>query len=475
MQYIAISLALTGIILNLKKHCTYFVYMDTVTRRGYLSLLICSSILLGHPVYAETGTPAPEQQAGDLPASTPLPSTDQLADSQAQEIFDLAMQERDSGEVFSAIEKFEYILSRRPSLNRARLELAVSYHRASQYEKALQEFQTVLDDPETPEKVRLAILAYLGQLTSDELKPKTENSFSYYAKVGALYNSNINFAPLDGSPIYNIPDGEDTKSPGLDTFISASHRYRDNEPLDFGGVATLFEWQSQVSWTGNNYTRTRDFSLNVLSASTGPALIATGRWRGAINLQVDQVWFGSQTLGTYLSINPLLTFELGNYHGLTFEASYSDQSYDRPEDAGRDANGLLLGAGMSSLLNGAKDGVEGGIRFIDQSAEDDQYGYQSTELYLGGFTTLSGIANSSLYLNLNFKQYDFDAADTISGTIRDEFESRYEFGYNYDISEGLLKDWTLDASYTYSKNDSNVDAFSYQQHLLAVNIARYFL
>ena len=459
-----------------------FVAMHTAIQRNCLALLITSGLLLSNPAWSQTEKNTADSNTGELPESAPLPPANQLDDNQAQAIFDAAMQERDSGEVFSAIEKFEYILSRRPSLNRARLELAVSYHRASQYDKALKEFQIVLDNPDTPEKVRLAILAYLGQLTSDELKPKTEHSFSYYTKVGALYNSNINYASLDGYTrlIGNqeiiIPDDQDQSSTGLETFLSASHRYRDNMPLDFGGVATLFEWQSQVSWTGDNYSRTSDFNINTLSASTGPALFATGRWRGALNFQVDQTWFGSSTLGTFLSVNPLLTFELGNYRGLTLEASYTSLDYDRPEDDGRDGDNLLLGAGYSALLGGTQNGIETGIRASDLSTDDPQYSYQSAEVYFGGFATVSGIRNSSLYLNLSFRQYDFDAPDTdISGEIRDEFESRYSLGYNYDYTEGLLKDWTLNASYTFSKNDSNVEAYSYEQHLFGVNLARYFL
>ena len=62
---------------------------------------------------------------------------EEMTDKHADTIFDSAMKERDSGKIYDAIEKFEYILSRRPSLNRARLELAVSYHRASQYEDAM--------------------------------------------------------------------------------------------------------------------------------------------------------------------------------------------------------------------------------------------------------------------------------------------------------------------------------------------------
>ena len=280
-----------------------------------------------------TSVLADENPFDKFRSNIPLPGADQdeftltdevLTDDIAQKIFDRAIKERDSGKIYDAIEKFEYILNRRPSLNRARLELAVSYHRASQFEDAHREFQTVLDNPETPEKVRLAILAYLGQLTSDELKPNTENSFSYYTKVGLLYNSNVNFAPLRGSPDFNVADGEDTSSPGLDTFLSASHRYKDNKPFDADGAATHFEWQNQVSWTGNNYTGTSDFNLNIFSASTGPAFISTGRWRGAVILQIDQTYFGNSTLGTFISLNPLLTFDLGNYRGVTVEASYTE-------------------------------------------------------------------------------------------------------------------------------------------------------
>ncbi len=396
-----------------------------------------------------------------------------LSDPTAQKIFDLAMEERDSGKIYDAIEKFEYILSRRPSLNRARLELAVSYHRASQYDDAMREFQKVLDDPETPEKVRLAILAYIGQLSSDELKPESENSFSYYAKVGALYNTNINFAPLRGSIDYEIPAGEDRASPGLDTFFSASHRYRNNKPFNTAGAATNFEWQSQISWTGNNYTRIRDFSLNIVSASTGPAWISTGRWRGAINVQIDQTYFGNSTLGTFISLNPLVTFDLGNYRSVTIEASYTDNNFARTADQGRDGNSVLAGAAYTSLLGGVDNGLEAGFRLTDQTADDDQYGYQSGEVYFGGFAGAG--ANSNFYLNLNFEQYNFDAADTVSGTIRDEIESRYVLGYNMDIKQGFMQGWTLNTHISFTKNNSNVDAFSYERKLFAINFARYFI
>ena len=436
-----------------------------------LSRILLLSAVFFITFYPLKPTLAAETPDQKTPAPTPVPSA--LSDDHAQKIFEMAMEERDTGKIFDAIEKFEYILSRRPSLNRARLELAVSYHRASRYEDALREFQTVLDDPETPEKVRLAILAYIAQLTSDELRPQSEHEFSYYTKAGALYNSNINLAPLRGSIDYQIPDDQDKASPGLDTFFSASHRYRDKKPLDVAGAATNFEWQSQVSWTGNNYTRNSDFSLNIISASTGPAFISTGRWRGAINLQIDQTFFGNRTLGTFVSVNPLLTFDLGNYRSITVEASYMDNNFSRDEDQGRDGNATLAGAAYTTLLGGVNNGLEFGFRLRDRTADDNQYSYRSNELYAGGFVGVT--TTSNLYLNINVENYDFDGPDTVSGKVRDEREGRYVLGYNYDFSEGALAGWTLNTHIAYTRNNSNVDAFSYERKLFAINLARYFL
>lgn len=406
-------------------------------------------------------------------------STQALTDQHAQALFDSAMEERDSGKVYDSIQKFEYILSRRPSLNRARLELAVSYHRAKKFEEAMRELNAVLDDPETPEKVRLAILAYIGQLHSDQIKPKEEHRFSFYTKMGALHNDNVNFAAQRTITDANVSTGKKISSAGADTFFSASHLYRDNQPFDTDGATTLFEWQSQVSWTGNNYTKTNDFNLNILSASTGPAIFSTGRWRGAVNMQVDQIFYGTSDLGTFLSINPLVTFDLGNYQGISLEMSYTNDNFTRREDQDRDGHSVLAGAAFSSLYDDTNKGLEVGFRLTDHVADDNQFGYKAAQIYVGGFLTFN--SSNNVYLNLSYKHYDYKKKDTLACSPapcttnkRNEEEGRYELGYNYDFSEGLLQDWTLNTSYAYVKNNSNVNFYNYKQNIFAINLARYF-
>ena len=150
-----------------------------------------------------------------------------------------------------------------------------------------------------------------------------------------------------------------------------------------------------------------------------------------------------------------------------------DNNFARSEDQGRDGDLVLAGAGYTVLMNSADNGLEAGFRLRDQTADDPQYGYDSGELYLGGFATYG--TNSNFYLNFNYEHFSFDAPDTVSGIVRDEDEYIYVLGYNYDITEGTLNGWTLNTYISYTKNNSNVDAYSYDRRLFAINLARYFI
>lgn len=87
------------------------------------------------------------------------------ADASAAEAqYRLGLYQRETGEPYSAIETLETLLSANPSLNRARLELAVAYYRTLNYARARAEAQRVLDDPRTPENVRLSVLSFVKQM-----------------------------------------------------------------------------------------------------------------------------------------------------------------------------------------------------------------------------------------------------------------------------------------------------------------------
>jgi len=388
-------------------------------------------------------------------------------------MFDRAMQTRDSGKTFEAIKLFETILDNQPTLNRVRLELAVAYHQATRYEDALREFKLVLDDPATPENVRLSILAYLAQLTSDELKPATRSSYSFYTGIGALYNSNINATPGAGlSPVTGISNADKISSPGTNVNLSASHRYRLKSPLDVMGSATFFEWQSQAGLNSNLYSRTSDYDYSVLSLSTGPALSAPGRWRAIAGFRADQILLGSSQLALFTSLNPAITFDLGHYRNLTIEAAYTQHKYDKADDSGRDGSETMFGTGYSTLVKNNQIGLEGGFRNRNNDADLAGYSYYDTELYFNGFVVLS--EQATVYMRLNRHHYDYTGPDPAINIKRDEKESQYAIGYNRDLRDGVLKDWTFNLEYSANANTSNVPDFEYRRNIISTGLSRYF-
>jgi tetratricopeptide (TPR) repeat protein len=395
--------------------------------------------------------------------------------------FEEALDNRESGKVYDAIRIFENMLATNPYLNRARLELAVAYHEASLYEKAIEQFQIVLDDPETPESVRLAILAYIGQLYSDELEPEGSHHYSQYVKAGLIYNSNINVVPGVGNIIVNgreffLPS-EEISSFGTDIVLSASHRYRRKKPFNVDGARTSFEWQSQASVSSNLYTETSDFNLNIISADTGPAFISAGRWLGAIPLRVDYVNLGQSSLATAFSLNPYVSFDLGSYRSILVESTFLTRNYADTINEPQDGNLVMAGAAYTTLLQSLNTGIEAGFRLRNRSAEDDQFAYDGLTLYFSGYTSVTEL--SSVYLKANYRKFDYKAPDTIiddtnTTLVRNDDEITASIGYNLDIKDGFLGKWTLNTEIAYTENTSNIDAYDYDRLLVSLNLSRYF-
>lgn len=391
----------------------------------------------------------------------------------AQQMFDQAMEKRESGDVFAAIEIFESLLAKNPGLNRARLELAVAYHQANRYKASMNELQTVLDDPNTPENVRLSILAYLGQVSKDEKKPEGSHQLSYYLKAGLLHNSNLNASQAVATALGPSSTSE-ISSIGTDIVASIGHRYSRKKLLDITSSVTQFEWQSQATLNSNIYEQNNDFNLNVVSLSTGPAFISPGSWRASIFMRADYIALGDNTLAVFASINPNITFDLGGFHNVLVESSFTTHDYDAAENAEYDGNESMLGVGYTLYLPKYNAGLEAGFKLHQNNADSKAFSYDLNEFYSAGFIALD--EQSNVYLKLHTRSYDYKAIDTtlnING-VRDDTENQITIGINYDPTETSFKGWTLNIELSAIDNDSNADSLDYERNIFTINWSKYF-
>jgi len=388
-------------------------------------------------------------------------------------LFQEAIKYRQNGELFNSIEIFETILSNQPGLNRARLELAISYHLTRRYQDAKDQLTTVLNDPETPDEVKLSITAYLAQLTGDMKSAEERSSSSMYISLGAFTDSNINLGPAKDIGI--TPENSENNGNGGQFMFTYSHRSRSSSALHINQSIADFEWQTQATAYNKAYTSgNSDFNVGVLSLSTGPALIAENSWRAAFNFKLDKIYFGNNAYANYVGINPLYTYSIKKDLEITFENITLAREYDETADQGLKGTLTVWGMDIAKYYADQAVGIQAGLKYHDNGADSGALRSTGGEIYLGG--QMPAWKDARAYLTVSARDYRYKAADTANGFTekRDETEVLSVLGVSHDFRSGALKSWTLNGQYTYTKNDSNINEFTYDRNVVEINMRRYF-
>lgn len=389
-------------------------------------------------------------------------------------LFNDAMRYRQDGELFKSIEVFETILSNQPGLNRARLELAISYHLTRRYEDARDQLTEVLNDPETPDTVKLSITAYLAQLAGDIKTSAERSTSSMYISAGLFTDSNINLGP--GKNVTGVtPESLENSGSGGQFMFSYSHRSRASQAIHIAKTIVDFEWLTQASAYSKAYASgDSEFNLSVLTLNTGPALIAEEKWRAAFNFKLDKLVFGKEDYATYVGINPLFTYNIMKDLEITFENSTTAREYDKPTDNGLTGTQTMWGIDVAKFYASQSIGVQAGMRYHDNGAKAGNLHSTGAEFYFGG--QMPAWKDALAYLTLSSRDYSYKSPDNVISktTARDETELLAVLGVSHDFRNGPLKSWTLNAQYTYTNNDSNLEEFAYDRNIIEVNMRRYF-
>jgi len=386
-------------------------------------------------------------------------------------LFNEAIKYRQNGELFNSIEIFETILNNQPGLNRARLELAISYHLTRRYNDAKDQLTKVLNDPETPDEVKLTITAYLAQLSGDIKSSEDRSSSSFYLSAGAFTDSNINLGV--SKDIGNNPTSEENSGSGGQFMFTYSHRSRASQALHINQSIADFEWQSQATAYNKAHTSgDSDFNLGVLSLTTGPALIVENSWRGAFNFKLDKIYFGNKAYADFVGINPLYSYSIMKDLEITFENITLAREYDQAADQGLTGTLTMWSLDIAKYYADQSIGIQAGLKYHDNGAKTGALHSTGGEIYVGG--QMPAWKDARAYLTVSARDYRYKSAGNGYTSIRDETEVLSVLGMSHDFRGGPLKSWTLNAQYTYTNNDSNIDDFTYDRNVFEINMRRYF-
>ncbi|MDE2401143.1 MAG: hypothetical protein KGL90_05725 [Burkholderiales bacterium] len=382
--------------------------------------------------------------------------------------------QRETGQPYSAIETLQSLLAADPSLNRARLELAVSYYRTLNFAKAKAEAQAVLNDPKTPEPVRLSVLSFLKQLELEEKaqfgKPhRFEPSFS----LSALYDSNVNAGPdsalLSGG--LQLDPGSTAKADsGYAVQAGLNHSWTAPVAVRMGESTGRFGWNSQVSGYYKGYTRLSDYNLGVATVATGPTLVVGQGWRGNVNFQADRLTLGDKALALYSSISPSSTWSLGKGSELTVDAQWVYRNFDRDQDQGRTSHYNSVGLSYGGLFNQNRLALQGGVRLFSESAKESRFSNSGYEYFVGGRQNVW--TGGDLFARASWRHSGYEGDEVFFGIPRRETEQRLELGASHQYQAGWLDKWQTAATLTRVHNQANLDLYRYDRDMVQVTLGR---
>ncbi len=436
--------------------------MNQCHRRSDLSML--QSLLL-----------AAALSLGSLAPQTAMSADDDTGLAAIEALFQKALKARDAGDYEHAISYFEGILAQRPSLGRARLELATTYAEAKRYRDAVAQLKAVLDDPATPQAVRKNVLAFLDLLKQ---RIPQRHRFTRSIAVGLMYDSNASAGP--GSSTFPIPSGSITLvNSALKRAdwagilqLGLTHTYLGLDRRRWGIENATPVWQSGARLYTVHYKDTNRNNLDVLTLHTGPALLAAD-WRGSLNLQWDHIRYGADSYANFVALNPAYTltrdhrrFEL-NLDGVVQKRAYTQALND-----GRDSLYLSLGGSAGQVLEGDKLSLQGGLELFRENAAEGYLSNRGAEAFVGFNYLLDARTNIHGRLSRRLSRYrDTDPAFLVK---RQDRLDQLVLGIKHKLPSGRLAGWEARGTLTFTRRNSNIDTYDFRRTQIALNLSRDF-
>lgn len=401
------------------------------------------------------------------------------AQSSVDDQYRLGLYQRETGQPYASIETLESLLAANPALNRARLELAVAYHRTLDYARARTEAERVLNDPSTPETVRLSIISFLKQIELEERasfgKP---HRFEANVSLGLLYDSNVNAGPdstllgsFNGGDLVLDPAFTNQSDWGSIAQAELRHTWQRPGPIRVVDQPSRLLWTSSLGVYHKGYKQFNEYDLGVVTLATGPGLIVGNSWRGNLNFQLDDLYFGGKHLGLYTSISPSGTWKVGRSGELTLDAQWVKRDYHRPGDSAREGQYRSVGASYGRLMGNQTWSLQGGVRLFEESAREDRFSYTGEEWFVGARTQLAGF---DLFARAAWRNARHIGVEPVFGISRRENERRVELGAAYTFESGLMEKWQLAATLTNVHNKANVTLYGYDRDTVTINLNRSF-
>ena len=349
-----------------------------------------------------------------------------------------------------AVTAFDRVLILNPSHTRTHMELARLYFEINRYEQAQAELDSVLKE-NIPSNIRDVALAFKTRI--NELASR--HTFSGALILGGGYDSNANNDIGRKEfiiPVFNIPTtGSDKTS---DTNIFATMAL--NHTYDFSERGGWTLENSFVAYDKLNKKLSKN-DLTLFSLSTAPTW-SEGSYRVSFPLSYDRVYLDGKGYLYNLSASAKASYLINATSQIEGGYTYKRGYYDSDETQDVTANTVFVSYKKAlgeepiilSLNTSYTSNNEVNQGRTDVANTEYTYGIELAKSFKNGFRTSVSYTGSAT---------DYDKTDVLFGTKRADTRDEYTLGMGYSIRKDVL----INATFSYAKNNSNQDPFTYDK------------
>ncbi|HEX5361120.1 MAG TPA: tetratricopeptide repeat protein [Fluviicoccus sp.] len=370
----------------------------------------------------------------------------------------------ESGDPSNAVFPFERCLSVAPDDGPCRVQMARTHLAMGETANARAELETI-QTHNPPPQVQDMVNRFLGVVSTREKQEK--RLLTAFVQAGAGFDNNVNGGtsasqiaiPAFNNLIFTIP----ASSQALDsTFLNlqagGAFQYRSTPKLTTFG---------DIGLNSRSYTDESNFSNYTLDGNLGAALrLATGMVSGKLSLQ--NMWLDGDNYRNLVGLGGQYQRDIGMTGQLAFFLQANQLSYD--SQSNRDSTKTTLGAAWSQGFESrfspvAFASLYGGSENMKESTPTaTQFGSDFLGLRGGASLTLNNTWRLNGSLSYESRQYDTDF--TGFKKPRDENQIDLNLGAAWKIRPAL----TLQPTYSYTRNNSNIALFDFDRHVISVDL-----
>ena len=331
----------------------------------------------------------------------------------------------------------------------AKIYYAMTLYKLGIYDEAKKEIEMLLKlDLSQQQKTHLAKL-----LEAVEEKTK-RHFFNATLSLGVGYDDNIDLTTdarttkYGGLTLINDTNKSDSVH-GLAS-LSLSHRYHGDS---FDVVSSLYSY--------NEFAHSHDGNdMNFLNLSTG-ILKELDKWSFMLPVGVNAAYLDGDAVAYNIYTNPTISYKVNSGVKTYMQVSYLDNT--TKFSTGRDYTMLGANVGLVYAKSSFSTGFQ--VGFIDVNQKEDlRFDVEKDVLSASVFGKYFIYSKSFIAANVAYMQDKYIKLDRAMGYKREDDSLSAKLSLGRKIGQNAL----VELGYLYRKNDSNVNAYTYDKNIYTV-------